>query len=95
VKEIQRSPDHVIIESERRAREIQAEALKLLEGFDTVGIVLESNDVASTVVKFCEKENCDLIVTASRGLSALKKIILGSVSLDILSKSKVPVLIVK
>ncbi|MEM1626563.1 MAG: universal stress protein [Sulfolobaceae archaeon] len=95
VKEIQRSPDHVIIESERKAKEIQREAMQLLEGFDCYGIILESNDVASAIVEFCEKENCNLIVTGSRGLSALKKVILGSVSSEILSKSKVPVLIVK
>nr|WP_256201967.1 universal stress protein [Sulfuracidifex metallicus] len=57
--------------------------------------VLESNDVVGSIVEYCKQINCNLIVTGSRGLSGIKKAILGSVSSEIVSKSDVSVLVVK
>lgn len=47
------------------------------------------------IVNHAQKNNCDLIVMGSRGLSGAKAAILGSVSNHVLHKSKLPVVIVK
>lgn len=60
---------------------IKAET-KLLEGHEVEEILKES-------------ENFDLIVTGSQGKGKVDKFLLGSVSSDLVHKSKVPVLVVK
>ncbi len=42
-----------------------------------------------------EKGGYDLIVIGSRGLGGIKELVLGSVSHEVVNKSKVPVLVVK
>lgn len=58
--------------------------------------ILEGNP-ASAIVDFSQspKNNVDLIVMGSRGMSGLKESFLGSVSHHVTQKSKVPVLVVK
>ncbi|MBP1995284.1 universal stress protein [Paenibacillus eucommiae] len=50
---------------------------------------------ASTILKYAEKNNCDLIVMGSRGLGNIREFFLGSVSHHVTQNSKVPVLIIK
>jgi nucleotide-binding universal stress UspA family protein len=64
------------------------------EGLEAEGIVTEG-DPASTLIDIAEKRGGDLIVTGNRGLSKLKRAVLGSVSFNVVEMSKVPVLIVK
>ena len=52
-------------------------------------------DDGKRIVEIAEKQNFDLIVIGSRGMSAAKEIFLGSTSNYVLHKSKKPVLIVK
>ena len=47
------------------------------------------------IIDFAQKEKFDLIVIGSRGLSPLKRMILGSVANSVVNKSKIPVLVVK
>lgn len=47
------------------------------------------------IVDFAQKEKFDLIVIGSRGLSPIKRMILGSVANSVVNKSKIPVLVVK
>ncbi|MGC1425153.1 MAG: universal stress protein [Nitrosotalea sp.] len=47
------------------------------------------------IVDFAHKEKFDLIVIGSRGLSPIKRMILGSVANSVVNKSKIPVLVVK
>lgn len=47
------------------------------------------------IIDFSQKEKFDLIVIGSRGLSPIKRMILGSVANSIVNKSKIPVLVVK
>jgi nucleotide-binding universal stress UspA family protein len=51
----------------------QAEGIKLEKK-------LESGDPAKTIAKIAKKEDCDLIVMGSRGLGAIGRFLLGSVS---------------
>ncbi|MCV0431718.1 universal stress protein [Nitrosopumilus sp.] len=52
-------------------------------------------DEGKRIVEVADKQNFDLIVIGSRGMSATKEIFLGSTSNYVLHKSKKPVLIVK
>lgn len=47
------------------------------------------------IIDFAQKEKFDLIVIGSRGLSPMKRMILGSVANSVVNKSKIPVLVVK
>ncbi|MGZ9586549.1 universal stress protein [Paenibacillus marinisediminis] len=47
------------------------------------------------ILDYADKDHCDLIIIGSRGLSGLKKFVLGSVSLHVVQNSKVPVLVMK
>jgi len=95
VKEAPRSPEQKIIQEREEAMEKQKEVIKDLEGYKVTTEVLESPDVTDALIEYCSKINCDLIVTGSRGLTGLKRTIMGSVSSSLISKSKVPVLVVK
>ncbi|BBG25439.1 universal stress protein [Sulfuracidifex tepidarius] len=64
------------------------------EGINAEGIVTEG-DPASVLVETAEKVNADLIITGNRGLSKLKRAVIGSVSFNVVEMSKIPVLIVK
>ncbi|MBP1449654.1 MAG: universal stress protein, partial [Thermoproteus sp.] len=56
---------------------------------------LLEGDPASSIIEYSERVGADLIVTGSRGLSAIKRIFLGSVSTGIVTHAKRPVLVVK
>ena len=89
------SGEQVTIRDREDAIEKQKEIIKELTGYKVNSIILEGSDVADTIIDYCSKINCDLIVTGSRGLTGLKKTVLGSVSSSLVSKAKVPVLVVK
>ncbi|MGC9105145.1 MAG: universal stress protein [Thermoprotei archaeon] len=95
VKEAPRSPESVIIESEEKAKKLLEEAKDIIKVKSVTTKVLESNVVADAIISYCRNVNCDMIVTGSRGLTGLKKAIMGSVSSDLVAKSHVPVLVVK
>uniref|UniRef100_H2YBT1 UspA domain-containing protein n=1 Tax=Ciona savignyi TaxID=51511 RepID=H2YBT1_CIOSA len=58
-------------------------------------LVFEVNDhyPGESIVKMAEEENCDVIITGSRGLGAVRRTILGSVSDYVLHHAKIPVLV--
>ncbi|BBG25444.1 universal stress protein [Sulfuracidifex tepidarius] len=95
IKEAPRSPEQVIIESEEKAKNSLNSLKESIKEFPVFTEVLESNDVADSIIEYCKKINCNMIVTGSRGLSGIKKTILGSVSSEIMNKSDIPVLVVK
>jgi nucleotide-binding universal stress UspA family protein len=95
VKEAPKSPEQVIIDSEEKAKRSIDEIKSELEGYNVKEKILESNDVADSLIGYCKEIGCDLIVTGSRGLTGLKKVIIGSVSSALVSKSPYPVLVVK
>jgi nucleotide-binding universal stress UspA family protein len=51
--------------------------------------------VEATIVNYAEKEKVDLIVIGTRGLSGLKKLLLGSVATGVVTYATKPVLVVK
>lgn len=64
------------------------------QGVEAEGVIVEG-DPASAILEYASKNNVDLIITGSRGLSTLKRIFLGSVSSRLVQEAKVPVLVVK
>jgi nucleotide-binding universal stress UspA family protein len=52
-------------------------------------------DPAEELIKFLKKSKCDLLVMGSHGRSALKSLFLGSVTIKLLSRSEVPVVVVR
>lgn len=57
--------------------------------------VVQIGDPAQNIVTYSEEHPVDLIIIGNRGLSGLKKILLGSVSNYVLLRSHVPILIMK
>ena len=58
-------------------------------------MVVAAGDPADTILARARREKADIIVLGSRGLGAIKELVLGSVSHDVAHKAKVPCLIVK
>jgi nucleotide-binding universal stress UspA family protein len=56
---------------------------------------LEIGDPATVILKVAKQEDCDLIVLGSRGLSSVKRFLLGSVSADVSMHAQRSVLIVR
>lgn len=70
--------------------------LKLLaKQGEIVQAVVQIGDPAQNIVQYSEEHPTDLIIIGNRGLSGLKKILLGSVSNYVLLRSQVPILIMK
>lgn len=58
-------------------------------------IIVGITSVVKEIVEYAEANNVDIIVVGSRGMTGFKRILLGSVSSDIVTYSHCPVLVVK
>ena len=65
------------------------------EGLKTEVVYLEERDPASGILEVLQKTEFDMVVVADKGLSGLKRILMGSVSLEILRKAHIPVFVYK
>ena len=65
------------------------------EGVTMKGIVMQSSEVAESIIAAAKKHKCNLIVMASHGRSGLKRVLLGSETLHVLTHSKTPVLVLR
>ena len=74
-------------------KDFEEEAKKAGIQFKTKMLV--SRSTTQTIIDEVEAQNPDIVVMGSHGLTGLKKLLLGSVSAEVLKKSTVPVLIVK
>lgn len=85
---------HALIEEDAHA--VAGPVLALIEGAG-VPYTLEvgMGDPASEILATAEKVGADLIVIGSRGLGALKGVVLGSVSQKVAQLAACPVMIVK
>lgn len=85
---------------ERVSGGVGARALKGAEAlFEAAGVSFEreigSGDPAQTLVEIAGRYGCDAIIMGARGMGALRRALLGSVSHAVLDASPVPVTIVK
>ncbi|PSJ57335.1 universal stress protein [Pseudaminobacter soli (ex Li et al. 2025)] len=70
------------------------------EAADKMGVQIEimhadDSTPAEAILATSESKGCDLVVMASHGRRGLNRILLGSQTLEVVTHSKVPVLVVK
>jgi nucleotide-binding universal stress UspA family protein len=58
-------------------------------------VIVAVKSIVKEIVEYAEKQNIDLIVMGTRGLSGIKKVLLGSTASGVVTHSHCPVLIVK
>jgi len=56
---------------------------------------LEGNRPAETISDYAQKNGMDMIVIATHGYTGLKKLMLGSIALEVLHDSHVPILLIR
>jgi nucleotide-binding universal stress UspA family protein len=78
---------------ERSERALGAAAEDLLGSVKTYTQV-EVGRAASTIVDFADPKRFDLVIMATRGLSAIEHALLGSVAESVLRRCRVPMLAV-
>ncbi len=83
----------VVASLREKAEQLVKEALATLGG-SAEGKVLEG-DPAHEIIKFAREVNASLIVLGARGLSTIRRILMGSVSSRVVQESPIDVLIVK
>jgi nucleotide-binding universal stress UspA family protein len=60
-----------------------------------VETVLEQGDYAHEIIEVAKRKNCELIIMGSRGMSPIKELMLGSVSLKVMHHASCPVMVVR
>ncbi|MCL5807524.1 MAG: universal stress protein [Deltaproteobacteria bacterium] len=65
------------------------------EGIRVRSDISEGGMPASSIVQYAKENGVDLIVIASHGHTGMKKLMLGSVALEVLHDSHVPVLLIR
>lgn len=89
-------PAEVIREvSESGKKIVDAAANQAMKETPEVKTLVEIGPPARVICDAAKRENCDLVVLGSRGLNELKGFFLGSVSHEVLQKSRCPVLLIK
>jgi nucleotide-binding universal stress UspA family protein len=73
------------------AVKIKAEA----KGLKAKAITHTSDLVAESIVAAAKKHKCDLIVMASHGRRGLKRVLMGSETMHVLTHSHIPVLVLR
>ena len=98
VAEMQPTPPQEFFDAQERmaARHVRA----VMDACDAAGIVCHARTVEGlqpweAIVEHAAKERCDLIVMGSHGRKGLASLFLGSETRDVLSHSKVPVLLIR
>ncbi|MCY0852069.1 MAG: universal stress protein, partial [Thermoplasma acidophilum] len=90
-------PESMFEDERKKAEDIIEKAKKLVsnENLDIDFQIVDSGTktVAKKIVEVAEESGVDLIITGSRNLKGLTKIILGSVSSELLKLSSVPVMV--
>lgn len=74
------------------ARAIERAAAK---GLKASSVLFKSDFVAESLIATAKKNRCDLIVMASHGHKALKRLLLGSETLNVLTHTHIPVLVLR
>lgn len=85
-------------ESQRRATEALLADLKVAadrSGVAVDTVCLENLAPAGAIVESAAARGCDLVVMSSHGRRGLRRLMLGSVTAEVLATSAVPVLVVR
>ena len=58
-------------------------------------VTVKSDLIAESVIATAKKQKCDVIVMASHGYKGLKRLLMGSETLNVLTHSHIPVLVLR
>ena len=83
--------------------ELRAKGMELLEKCKKqalqnnvqVETILEQGDYAHEIIEVAKRNDCELIIMGSRGMSPIKELMLGSVSLKVMHHAACPVMVVR
>ncbi len=64
-------------------------------GVKAKAVIVTSDLIAESIINTAKKHDCDLIVMASHGRRGLKRLLLGSETLHVLTHSHTPVLVLR
>lgn len=67
----------------------------LKAGVKASGIILQADQIASTIIDAALKNTCDLIIMATHGRKGWMKLLLGSETTQVLTHSPLPVLVLR
>lgn len=83
------------LESNARMQALKAQSeLEKEKGVEAKSEVLRAKDsITRSLIDFSEEEGADLIVAGTRGLGTFRRMMLGSVSTDLLNQATCPVLV--
>lgn len=85
--------DHSILnELKEQKAKILNDAYEKFEGLD-VQKYLVLGDPAEEIIKKADEEDIDLIIMAKRGLTGLKRYLIGSVTSKVVTHTNVPILV--
>jgi nucleotide-binding universal stress UspA family protein len=65
------------------------------QGIKAKAVTVKSDIVSEAIIAVAKKYKCDLIVMASHGRKGLKRLLLGSETLQVLTHSHTPVLVLR
>ena len=65
------------------------------EGIKAKAVTVSSDFTAEAIVNAAKKHKCDLIVMASHGRRGMKRLLMGSETLHVLTHSHIPVLVLR
>lgn len=65
------------------------------QGIDAHGSVIEGRSIYQSILAAAESVNADLVVMGSHGRRGLQKLVLGSVTAQVLAHAHLPVLVVR
>jgi len=57
--------------------------------------IIDPMSIVGAIVEYAERENIDLLVIGSRGLTGFKKLLIGSVASGVVTYAHCPVMVVK
>lgn len=85
------------IEMEKAEQEVDKVKQKAIEKKVSVktAVLIKYTKVVKEIVEYAEQMKIDMIVIGSRGMTGLKKMLLGSVASGVVTYSHCPVLVVK
>ena len=88
------------IKSEKKVKDVarrlvQQSAQQLIKDGFTAEHICKTGDPAEEIVKVAAKQEADLIVMGAKGLGTIDRVLLGSVSMQVLQYAHCPVLVVR
>ncbi|WP_347553146.1 universal stress protein (plasmid) [Pseudalkalibacillus hwajinpoensis] len=92
--DVLRNWDSLGIKEERKEK-LRAVEQKAFKARVDYSLKILRGEPGSTIVKYADENNIDLIVIGNRGLNTLQEMVMGSVSHKVIQKAHCPVLIVK